>query len=133
MAKLEEASFPEPLGFWALLRLWLKPITTYLVIRDNRRVAAYIGFQMYGPAAHTISMCIHPAYRRQGLAKLIQQTADDVAVSRGARWFTGEVRESNIAQLKMLESLDWETIGKCPGYFGNGEDGFVVWNWLCRD
>jgi ribosomal-protein-alanine N-acetyltransferase len=133
VAKLEKASFPEPLGFWDLLWLWLKPITTYLVIRDGNRVISYIGFQMFGPAAHTISMCIHPDYRRQGLGMMMQQYADRIAVSRGARWFTGEVRESNTAQLRMLERLGWENIGKCPRYFGNGEDGFVVWYWLCAE
>jgi len=130
VVRLEKASFPEPLAFPHLLRLWLMPRTVYLCLKQGRRVAAYIGFQIYGPAAHTISMCIHPDFRRQGLGMMVQQAADQVAVELGAHWFTGEVRVSNTAQLKMLEKLGWENIGRCPRYFKNGEDAFVVWNWL---
>jgi hypothetical protein len=53
-----------------------------------------------------------------------------VAVRQGARWFTGEVRVSNLAQLKMLESLGWHQIGLCPYFFADSEDAVVVWKWL---
>lgn len=133
VARLEAVSFREPLSLRGLLRLWLMPVTHYLVIRHERRVAAYIGFQMFGPAAHTISMCVHPDFRRRGLGQLIQRTADRVASGLGAYWFTGEVRVSNTAQIKMLTALGWETVGVCPGFFGNGEAAVVMWNWLCRE
>lgn len=128
--RLERASFPEPLRLPELIRLWLMPITYYIAVKKGRTVVAYIGFQLYGPAAHTISMCIHPDYRRQGLGILVQQTADTVAAGLGARWFTGEVRVSNTPQLKMLAGMGWESIGISPAFFGNGEDAVVVWNWL---
>lgn len=83
-------------------------------------------------AAHTISMCIHPDFRRRGLGKLIQQTADGIAKGLGAYWFTGEVRVSNTAQIKMLEGLGWETVGVCPNFFKNGETAVVMWNRLCK-
>ncbi|NLM23264.1 MAG: hypothetical protein GX210_04160, partial [Firmicutes bacterium] len=63
--RLEQDSFPEPLSLRELIRLWRQPITRYIVIRKGRRVAAYIGFQLLGPAAHTISMCVHPEFRRR--------------------------------------------------------------------
>ena len=54
-----------------------------------------------------------------------------MAASRGARWFSGEVRVSNTAQLKfLLEKLGWIQIGVCPRFFKNGEDAVVVWHWL---
>ncbi len=130
IVRLEDVSFPEPLGLGSLFLLWLMPITTYITVKKGRQVIAYIGFQLYGPAAHTISMCIHPDYRGQGLGKLVQRTADEVAAGLGARWFTGEVRVSNKGQLKMLAALGWETIGVSPCFFKNGEDAVVVWNWL---
>lgn len=135
VVRLEALSFPQPLSLWELFWLWLMRKTTYIAVKKGRQVVAYIGFQLYGPAAHTISMCIHPDYRRQGLGVLVQQTADEVAVGLGARWFTGEVRISNIAQRKMLAGLGWQEFGVCPAFFQNGEDAVVVWNWLkpCRE
>jgi ribosomal-protein-alanine N-acetyltransferase len=128
--RLETAFFPEPLTLFKLIRYWLLPITYYIVIRDGRKVVAYIGFQMFGPAAHTISMGSHPGYRRQGLAALVQRTADRAAKNRGASWFTGEVRVSNVPQLLFLKEIGWIEVGTSPNFFSNGEDAIVVWNWL---
>ncbi|HHU29908.1 MAG: GNAT family N-acetyltransferase [Bacillota bacterium] len=130
VAWLERENFPEPLSFWKLLCLWLQPATTYLALKEGGRLAAYIGFQAYGPMAHTISMCVAPAYRRRGLGKFIQQAADQVAVRRGLRWFCGEVRVSNAAQLKMLSELGWQKVGVVPRFFANGEDAVLVLGWL---
>lgn len=130
VVRLEAEVFPEPLSLAALTRLWLLSSTSYLVVRQERQVAGYIGFQICAAAAHTISMAVHPAFRRQGLATLLQRTADQVAKGRGARWFTGEVRISNDAQLRFLEGMGWQRIGVCRRFFGNGEDAVVVWHWL---
>ncbi|NLY38081.1 MAG: GNAT family N-acetyltransferase [Firmicutes bacterium] len=131
VARLEAVFFPEPLDLESLQRLWAMPITCYIGVKKDELLAGYIGFQLFGPMAHTISMGVHPEHRRAGLATLIQETADRVAASRGARWFSGEVRVSNTAQLKfLLEKLGWIQIGVCPRFFKNGEDAVVVWHWL---
>ena len=131
VARLEAALFPEPLDLESLLRLLAMPVTYYLAVKKGDLLAGYIGFQIFGPMAHTISMGVHPEHRREGLATLIQKTADRVAANRGARWFSGEVRVSNTAQLKfLLEKLGWIKIGVCPRFFKNGEDAVVVWKWL---
>lgn len=131
VARLERLLFREPLGFWDIVRLWRRRDTRYLVIRRGRRVAAYIGFQILGPIARTISMGVHPDHRRRGLATWIQKAADRLAVRLGARWFTGEVRVSNAPQLHLLLGrLGWQAVGICRGFFGDGEDAVVVWHWL---
>ena len=130
IAHLEALLFPQPLRLGELVRLYLTPHTYYVAARKGRQVVAYIGFQLFGPCAHTISMGVHPAHRRRGLATLVQKTADRVASNRGARWFMGEVRRSNTAQLCFLERLGWRQMGVCLRFFPDGEDGVVVWNWL---
>ncbi len=131
IARLEELSFPEPLSHASLIKLWLDRDTRYLVIRRDHRVAAYIGFQLMGPIAHTISMGVHPDHRRRGLAIRIQEAANQVASSLGARWFMGEVRKSNTPQLNLLLSrLGWQAIGICKRFFSDGEDAVVVWHLL---
>ncbi len=130
LARLEKDFFPEPLSIGALARLLLKPNTYYLTARKDSRVAAYIGFQVFLASAHTISMGVAPGHRRAGLARAIQEAANRVAANRGARWFTGEVRASNTAQLDFLRKSGWLEIGVCRRFFKNGEDAVVVWKWL---
>lgn len=127
---LETAWFPEPLTISKLTQLIQEPNTCYIVIRDGKQVIGFIGFQLFLAAAHTISMGIDAKYRRENLATVIQKTADAIAIKRGARWFTGEVRVSNEPQLKFLRGLGWLEVGRCKSFFGNGEDAIVVWNWL---
>ncbi len=130
VARLERLLFPEPLGLAALLRLWARRDTHYLAVRQGREVVAYIGFQVLGPIAHTISMGVHPAHRRRGLATCLQVAADRLAARMGARWFMGEVRQSNAPQLALLHKLGWEPLGLCRRFFGNGEDAVVMWHLL---
>ncbi|NLM47013.1 MAG: GNAT family N-acetyltransferase [Firmicutes bacterium] len=126
VARLEAENFPEPLSLASLLYLWLQPRTTYIAVRDGKKLAAYIGFQAYGPFAHTISMCVAGAYRRQGLGRLVQLAANRVAIKHGLRCFCGEVRSSNTPQLQLLRSMGWREGGRFPRFFGNGEDAVFV-------
>lgn len=130
IARMEKEFFPQPYSLAALIWLALMPNTYYIVIRRDRLVVAYIGFRLFEKAAHTNSMCVHPDYRRRGLARRLQLVANEVAVNRGARWFTGEVRVSNTAQLNHLMSMGWLQVGHCPRFFKDGEDVIVVWKWL---
>ena len=130
IARMEAKYFPEPYSFWTLLGLILRPSTYYLVIRQKNMVVAYIGFRLFEKAAHTISTCVHHDFRRRGLARKLQLVANRVAINRGARWFTGEVRVSNLAQLEHLKQMGWLQIGRCPCFFKDGEDIIVVWKWL---
>lgn len=130
VARLERLLFPEPLSPGTLLRLWMRRDTRYLGVLKGPAVVAYIGFQVWGPIAHTISMGVHPAHRRRGLATCLQAAADRLAAQMGARWFMGEVRRSNTPQLALLRKLGWQPLGLCRGFFRNGEDAVVMWHLL---
>lgn len=124
---IEADVFPEPLSLVDLEALYADPATCYLAVRDGQRLAAYIGFQVFGPTAHVISNATHPGYRNLGLGSLVVRAAEPEARKRGARWFLAEVRRSNSAQFRLLRRLGWREVGLCPGFFGNGEDAVVVW------
>ena len=130
IAQLEKMVFPEPLSIFELLRIFILPGSHYIVITYGPVVTAYIGFKLFEHIAHTISMAVHPNHRRKGLAGLVQGAANKEAASRGAKWFTGEVRLSNHAQLKFLQGEGWQEIGVCPRFFSDGEDAVVVHKWL---
>lgn len=126
IARIEAAVFPEPLALSQLVRLWFTPRTRYVVARHGRELAGYFGFQVSGPTAHVIANATHPAHRRHGLASILLTAGEGLARPLGARWFLGEVRRSNAAQLSVLAGIDWRPVGTCGGFFGNGEDAHVV-------
>ncbi len=130
IATIERLVFPEPLSLAEVIRLWASLSTVYVGIHDEGRLAAYFGFEIHGPTAHVVANATHPDFRRRGYASRVLREAEAIARSRGARWFVGEVRRSNTPQRRVLARLGWQEIGICPAFFGNGEDGYVVWHLL---
>jgi ribosomal-protein-alanine N-acetyltransferase len=130
VAALEALVFPEPLALDQLARLWAREGTVYLGIREGDTLAAYFGFTIDGPTAHVVSNATHPNFRRRGYARALLEAGRQVARSRGARWFLGEVRLSNLPQLRLLTRLGWRSVAVCPRFFGNGEDAHVVFRLL---
>ncbi len=126
VAEIEASVFPEPLSLGELERLYRAPFVRYLAIREEGRLAAYFGFQVFGPTAHVISNATDPAYRQRGYGGRILQEAEPVARGMGARWFQGEVRLSNESQRRVLRRIGWREIGRCAAFFGNGEDAYIV-------
>jgi ribosomal-protein-alanine N-acetyltransferase len=130
VAALEEAVFPEPLSYAEVVRLWARDSTVYIGVREGDRLLAYFGFEVHGPTAHVISNATRPDARRRGLGSLVLRAGEEFARARGARWFLGEVRRSNVAQLRLLARLGWRVVGLVPRFFGNGEDAYAVWRLL---
>lgn len=126
VAAIEQEVFPEPLALRDLERLWRSPDVRYVAYLDGERVAAYFGFEVHGPVAHVICNATHPDYRRLGLGGRILREAEPLARAMGARLFLGEVRRSNEAQRRVLQRIGWREVGECRGFFGNGEDAYIV-------
>lgn len=126
IAHLERIVFPEPLSQEAIEKKFETPGTFYLVVKDQNTIAAYFGFEMFERYAHVIANVTHPNYRRQGLAEFVLKTAEPWAKQQGAIAFLGEVRLSNASQLKVLEKVQWQILMEMPGFFGNGENAYLV-------
>jgi ribosomal-protein-alanine N-acetyltransferase len=67
-------------------------------------------------------IAVDPAYRRRGIAKgLLQNELDS---SRGA-WFL-EVRESNLAAIRLYETLGFQTAGRREEYYSDPPEAAIV-------
>ncbi|MCY0880005.1 MAG: GNAT family N-acetyltransferase [Firmicutes bacterium] len=126
VAALERLVFLEPLPEEGLRAKHQLPTVVYLAAKDDSRVVAYFGFEIFAPYAHVLANATHPDYRRQGLATFLLTAAEPLARDRGARAFVGEVRRSNAPQLALLKQLGWVRSAIIPAFFGNGEDAHVV-------
>ncbi len=127
VASLEADVFPEPASLTLWRNHWSQRNTHLLVVRRAEQVAAFFGFEIHGPVAHVLGNATRPQDRQRGLATMLLRVGASRARNAGAQWFLGEVRASNHVQRKLLQGLGWRVIGRCPHFFGNGEDADIVW------
>ena len=131
---LERLVFPEPIRPRALAAQYVRPRVTYLAAHraQGGRLAAYFGFEHLPEAhgAHVLANATHPDDRRRGLARVLVAWGLELARARGARWIVGEVRVSNAAQMAFMDLMGWQSGGRMPGFFANGEDAWLVYRCL---
>lgn len=84
-----------------------------------------------------LNITVNPAYRRQGLAKKVLDTIDDLAIGRDLYKIFLEVRASNVSAINLYESLGYHQVGMRKEYYSaiNGvrEDAKVMVKELRKD
>ena len=70
-----------------------------------------------------LTLCVLPAYRRQGVASFLLDEAFKRA--KGTRFFL-EVNENNRAALALYSKTGFEVVGKRKKYYNNKDDAFIM-------
>lgn len=77
---------------------------------------------------HIHTLAVHPENRRQGHARALLDFVVRDAASQGARSATLEVRDSNVAALRLYERAGFAVKGRRPLYYENPvEDALILW------
>lgn len=90
------------------------------------------GYSIYSVAVeecHILNICIGKAYRRRGLAQMFINSIIRHAASAGVKQVYLEVRPSNIAAVKLYESLHFRYLARRRDYYpdkGGREDALVL-------
>ncbi|MBW1953122.1 MAG: ribosomal protein S18-alanine N-acetyltransferase, partial [Deltaproteobacteria bacterium] len=123
---IEQVSFPSPwprFSFWEELR---NPISHVLVAGSppySEEIWGYVVYWLVADEMHILNLAVHPAYRRQGIARRLLQEALHRARGLGARQAWLEVRPSNQAAQSLYHSLGFKPVATRKRYYHNtGED-----------
>ena len=102
-------------------------LATYLVARAGDEVVGFAGIWLMVDEAHITTFAVDPDWRRRGIGERLLLTLLDVAVERGAREATLEVRLSNVAARRLYEKYGFRPVGLRPRYYSdNGEDALIM-------
>lgn len=125
---IERASFAAPWPAHAYRsELESNRLASYLVVRLGSRVVAYGGIWLMVDEAHVTTFAVDPRLRRRGVGGRLLLALLELAIERGAREATLEVRLSNIAARRLYESFGFRPVGLRPRYYSdNGEDALVM-------
>jgi ribosomal-protein-alanine N-acetyltransferase len=125
---IEQASFTTPWPPHAYQsEIETNRLAHYIVARIDGEVVAYAGMWIMVDEAHITTFAVHPAWRRQRLGERLLLAAIDIAVARGAREATLEVRLSNLPARRLYEKYGFRPVGLRPRYYSdNHEDALIM-------
>lgn len=69
---------------------------------------------------------VDPAWRRHGIARVLLARVADDARNLGARTSSLEVRAGNTGAQALYAALGYETLGRRPRYYSDGEDALIM-------
>lgn len=125
---IEGASFTTPWPPHAYRQeLESNRLAHYLVALIGERIVGYGGIWLMVDEAHVTTFAVHPAYRRRRIGERMLLALLDLALARGAREATLEVRLSNLAARRLYEKYGFRPVGIRPRYYSdNQEDALIM-------
>jgi ribosomal-protein-alanine N-acetyltransferase len=125
---IERASFTSPWPPQAYrAELETNRLASYLVARIDGRIVAYGGLWLMVDEAHITTFAVHPAWRRRRIGERLLLAMLDLAIDRGAREATLEVRLSNLPARRLYEKYGFRPVGLRPRYYtDDGEDALIM-------
>ena len=94
-----------------------------LMVNNNIKPIAWAHFAPIGDGYDIIDIYVHLSYRRKGFAKkMILDFIKRVKLKN----IMLEVRNNNIAAIKLYKSLGFESVSKRKSYYKGSEDALVM-------
>jgi ribosomal-protein-alanine N-acetyltransferase len=102
-------------------------LASYLVARAEGEIIGFGGMWLMVDEAHITTFAIHPAWRRQRIGERLLLSFLDIALERGAREATLEVRLSNLPARRLYEKYGFRPVGLRPRYYSDdNEDALIM-------
>lgn len=100
----------------------------FVAENEQGEIIGYAGFWLILDEAHITTIAVRPDCRRQGLGEKLLQKLIDTGYEKNAKWFTLEVRASNIAAQNMYYKYNFKSLGLRKKYYqDDDEDAMIMW------
>jgi [ribosomal protein S18]-alanine N-acetyltransferase len=127
--EVELASFATPWSRDAFYNeLTNNQFATYIVLEENDKIIGYCGVWIVVDEAHVTNIAILPDYRGKKLGQILMSKLIEVAIEKGAKSMTLEVRVTNDPALALYRKFGFQNGGIRKNYYSdNQEDALVMW------
>ncbi len=124
---IERASFTTPWPPYAYRNeIETNRLAHYLVVRVGGEVVGYGGIWLMVDEAHVTTFAVAPAWRRRRIGERLLVALLDLAIARGAREATLEVRLSNLAARRLYEKHGFRPVGIRPRYYSDDHEDALI-------
>ena len=123
---IEKQSFPKSPYNWAtfadLFYVYPETFLVYVKSIHEQETDQILGYIIYSPDGHIISIAVHPHYRKQGIGKELLQRAMEASHTQKV-W--AEVRRNNLGAQAFYVHMGFQMVGVVKNYYGN-EDALIA-------
>lgn len=101
----------------------------FVAIEEKTNVlVGYCGFWAIIDEAHITTLAVHPDFRRKKIGEVLLQQMIKTAYEKKLKWFTLEVRMSNLSAISLYKKYGFESLGLREKYYqDNNEDAVIMW------
>jgi ribosomal-protein-alanine N-acetyltransferase len=94
-----------------------------LVAKINGKIVGFVigmvDIEGNALAGHILTIDVSPPYRRRGIAQRLLQKIEEIFKEKGVKSCRLEVREDNVAALKLYQKLGYKRVAKLEHYYGD--------------
>jgi len=126
--EIEKRSFTLPWHHTSFANELTNSSAFYFVAKRSGSVVGYGGMWLLIDEAHITTIAVDPVYRGRRIGEQILLELIDVAINKGMRQATLEVRESNLAAQNLYKKYGFKAVAVRRRYYpDNKENAVVMW------
>ena len=131
LADLESLAFSTPWSYDARAEELQNPLAVFLVAEDVDAESAvgYLGMHHILDEGFIANLAVHPAYRRQGIARSLLREAQEYAEAHDLARLTLEVRASNVPAIALYEGMGFTRDGIRPGFYDSPKEDAAIYSY----
>lgn len=100
-----------------------------LIAKVNGEIVGFVIGMLYKEDnktfGHILTLDVLPEHRRKGIGLRLLKEIEEIFRGKGASVCVLEVREDNLAALKLYQKLGYEKVAKLKDYYGDGHGIFL--------
>lgn len=102
--------------------------TLYVVSENNGVITGYCGMYLSFEEGNITNVAVSPAHRQQGIAHNMLNYIFKLAKEKGIKDTFLEVRETNVAAIKLYEKLGFKEAGMRKNFYDKpAENALIMW------
>lgn len=126
MATLEAACFSLPWSGAQCRGAFAQPAFAAFGLSGGERLMAYVSIYHILPEMEILNVAVEPGLRRRGLGRRLLSLVLQAGAKMGMQKASLEVREGNLAAIRLYEGLGFERCGMRARYYpDNGETALI--------